>query len=182
MKKIIIAIVGMPGAGKTTAGDFFRKKKITVLRFGDQTDVGVKELGLPLNEKNERFVREKFRKELGMGAYAIKIKPVIDETLKSHNLVVLDGLYSWEEYEYLKRSYKNLFLLCVYAPAALRYSRLKNRRVRSLTGDEVKARDVAELLNLHKGPPIALADFLIKNEGKVKDLYSELEALLKKWQ
>lgn len=180
MKKTIIAIVGMPGAGKTTAGDFFRKKKIAVLRFGDETDLGLKELGKPLTEANERWYREKLRAELGMAAYAIKIKPRVDQVLKTNNLVVLDGLYSWEEYESLKKQYQNLFLLCIYAPAVLRYRRLSKRRVRGLAIDEVRARDVAELLNLHKGPPIALADYLIKNEGTRAKLYSALEKLLKK--
>ncbi|MBI3560024.1 dephospho-CoA kinase, partial [Candidatus Gottesmanbacteria bacterium] len=60
----LVAIVGMPGAGKSMVADFFRKRGIPVLRFGDQTDIGLKELGLPLNENNERMYRENIRKEL----------------------------------------------------------------------------------------------------------------------
>ena len=102
-KKTIIAIVGMPGAGKSISCDFFQKKGYPVLRFGDQTDIGLKEQGLPLTQENEQPYRENLRKELGMAAYAIKIKPRIDKTLETENLVVLDGLYSWEEYLFLKQ-------------------------------------------------------------------------------
>jgi dephospho-CoA kinase len=37
-KKIILAFVGMPGAGKTEASAYLKKKGIPILRFGDLTD------------------------------------------------------------------------------------------------------------------------------------------------
>jgi len=181
-KQKIIAVVGMPGAGKTTACEFFRQKGIPVLRFGDETDRGLREMGKPLTEENERCYREKLRKELGMAAYAIKIRPRIEKALKENNLLVLDGLYSWEEYEYLKKFYDNLFLLCVYVSPQIRYERLSARKIRNLAVEEARQRDIAEVINLHKGPPIAIADYLIKNEGSVGNLYKELEELFKKWQ
>lgn len=178
----IIAVVGMSGAGKTTACDFFRNRNFPVLRFGDQTDLGLREMGKELNEENERWYREKLRNELGMAAYAIKIKPRIEETLKNNKLIVLDGLYSWEEYKYLKNKYKNLLVLCIYASPAVRYKRLRGRKIRKLTTEEARSRDIAELLNLHKGPPIALADYLIKNEKRVGDLNNQLKELCSQWQ
>lgn len=177
--KKIIAVVGMAGAGKTTACEFFQKKKIPVLRFGDETDIGLKEMGLSLTEKNERWYREKLRKELGMAAYAIKIKPRIEKTLQRNGLIVLDGLYSWEEYEYLKKFYKNLILLCIYTTLEKRYQRLFSRKIRKLEKEEARQRDIAELLNLHKGPPIAFADFLFVNDSTKKNLFGQLENLLK---
>lgn len=161
----LIAIVGMPGAGKSVAADFFREKGIPILRFGDQTDISLKELSLERNEKNERFVREKLRKEFGMAAMAIKIEPRILEAAKNNSMIVLDGLYSWEEYVYLKGKFPKMSLLCIYAPPAVRYTRLAHRPVRPLTLEEAKSRDIAEVENLHKGGPIAIADLLIKNDG-----------------
>jgi len=62
---------------------------------------------------------KKIRKELGMSAMAIKIKPRINKALKKNSKIILDGLYSWEEYFYLKKLtkisktnktiYKNLY-------------------------------------------------------------------------
>lgn len=160
----LTAIVGMPGAGKSLVADFFRKKGIPVLRFGDQTDIGLKELGLPLTEKNERMYRESIRKELGMAAMAIKIEPRIFSAAKDHSLIVLDGLYSWEEYTYLSKKFSQLHLLCIYATPEVRYERLTRRAVRPLTYNEARSRDIAEIENLNKGGPIAIADYLVINE------------------
>ncbi len=171
----LIAIVGMPGAGKSITADFFRKKGIPVLRFGDQTDIGLKELGLPLNEKNERTYRESLRKELGMAAMAIKIEPRILSEAQDHTLIVLDGLYSWEEYIFLSKRFQNLRLLCIYAQPEIRYERLSTRSVRPLTREEARSRDIAEIENLNKGGPIALADYLIINEGTEEEFREQLE-------
>lgn len=177
----LIAIVGMPGAGKTLVADFFRNKGIPVLRFGDQTDIGLKELGLPLNEKNERMYREQIRKELGMAAMAIKIEPRIFSAAKEHSTIVLDGLYSWEEYTYLIRKFPHLQLLCVYAPPETRYKRLSKRPIRPLVHDVARSRDIAEIENLNKGGPIAIADYMVVNEtNNPTDLHATLDALYKK--
>ncbi len=176
----ILAIVGMPGAGKTVSADFFRNKYIPVLRFGDQTDIGLTELALPKNEENERLYREKLRKELGMAAYAIKIEPRIIEAAKKNNFIVLDGLYSWEEYIYLKKKFPQLKLLCIYSEPEVRYKRLSTRTVRPLTYSDAQARDYAELENLNKGGPIAITDYLIKNEDNIDKLYQELSQLFER--
>lgn len=147
-----------------------------MLRFGDQTDIGLTEKNLPINEKNERWYRESLRRELGMAAMAIKIEPRVYEAAKTHSTVVLDGLYSWEEYVYLKEKFPGLILLCVYAAPTIRYQRLQSRPIRPLSLTEAKSRDRAEIEHLNKGGPIALADYLIKNEGTPSDLTHELEA------
>ncbi|MCX8009098.1 MAG: AAA family ATPase [Patescibacteria group bacterium] len=177
----IIAIVGMPGSGKTFAADFFRSKGIPVLRFGDATDEGLKELGLERNEKNERFVREKLRREFGMPAMAIKIEPRIEEAMKTAQVIILDGLYSWEEYVYLKDKFSHLFLLCIYAEPPIRYERLQRRPVRPLTIEEARSRDIAEIEGLNKGGPIAIADYLIKNDKDEEEYARQLEYFYTKY-
>ena len=143
-----------------------------------QTDLGLKELGLPLTEKNERKYREDLRKKLGMAAYAIKIKPRIQATLKRNNRIVLDGLYSWAEYIYLSRQFPNLILLAVYAQPKIRYQRLSSRKTRTLTDQEARERDLAEIVNSDKGGPIAIADYLVQNNSSFKLLYQRLDRFL----
>ena len=181
-KQLIIAIVGMAGAGKSSAARFFKTQGFTILRFGDQTDIGLKEMGLPLTEGNERQYREKLRKQLGMSAYAIKIEPRIKTVLKTTNKIILDGLYSWEEYVYLKKKFPDLLLFCIYTQLDKRYRRLAERKIRSLKLDMARQRDIAELVNLNKGNPIALADYLILNDYSITELNKNLSDFLQQLQ
>lgn len=177
MNKQIIALVGMPGSGKTVTAKFFQDKRIPILRFGEQTDIGLKELNKELSEENERWYREKLRRELGMGAYATKIEPRIKDILQNHDSVILDGLYSWEEYIYLKEKFPHIILLCIYASPQVRYERLGTRKIRPLTKDEARERDHAELEKLNKGGPIAIADYTVVNHSTLSDLHHNLKLL-----
>lgn len=174
----IIAIVGMAGAGKTEAATFFKEKGMSILRFGLVIDEGLKKEGLPWTPENNMYYREKIRKALGMAVVAIKMMPKITDALKKREKIVLDGLYSWEEYIYLINRLSNLLLLCIYAKPSIRYERLATRKERKFTKEESRRRDIHELETLNKGGPIALCDYLIKNEATKEDFYKELEKFL----
>lgn len=179
MKKII-AIVGMPGAGKSEAAAFFKNKNIPVVRFGDLAEETLKQEGLDVTPENERKVRERLRKEYGMEAFAIKARPKIEMLLSENELVVLDGLYSWEEYVYLIKYFPDMVLVHIYASPKVRYERLSKRAVRPLNPDQARARDMAEIEHLHKAGPIVIADYLINNENGIEDLHENLESFIKK--
>lgn len=168
----------MAGAGKTEAANFFKEKGMKVLRFGSVIDEGLKAEGLSWSPENNAFYREKIRKELGMEAVAIKMMPKIEEALEMGEIITLDGLYSWEEYLYLKNRLSNLFLLCIYAAPSVRYTRLAERKERTWSQKEARQRDISEIEKTNKGGPIALADYLIKNETTKGDLYKELERFM----
>ena len=81
--KNLIAIVGMPGSGKTQATKYLIKKlNCPKVYFGEATFDRLKKEGLKINYTNEKKVREKIRSELGMGAYAILALPKIKKHLK----------------------------------------------------------------------------------------------------
>ena len=171
----------MPGAGKSEATKYLKTKKIPFVRFGQITDDALKSLGLPMNQTNERMIREKLRKDFGMAAYAIKSKPNIDIFLKNHDVIVLDGLYSWEEYIFLKKQYPDLILIHVFAEPPKRYERLSKRTVRPLSIEEAEKRDFAELEKLNKGGPIAMADYIVVNNGEDMDeFYNSIDIVLKR--
>jgi len=183
----IVAIVGMCGAGKSEVADEFIKRGYQYVRFGQITLDEVKKRGLEPTEENERPIREELRKEYGPGAFAILNIPKFDEALKTGN-VIGDGLYSWSEYKILKDKYgKNLIIIAVYAPPKLRYERLSDRagrhgddpklKYRSSTPESAKARDFAEIENIEKGGPIAMADYTILNIGTIDELRAETEKI-----
>lgn len=174
----VIAIVGMSGSGKSEVTAVFERRGFERIRFGDVTDKEVQRRGLPLTEENERRVREALRQELGMAAYAKLNRQGIDEVLRSANVVV-DGLYSWQEYRLLKEHYgESMVVVAVYSSPKTRQARLAQRKVRPLTREESLSRDYAEIENLEKGGPIAMADFTLINEGPIEELTAETERIL----
>ncbi len=106
------AVVGMTGAGKSEVSRLFERNGFIRIRFGDVTDEEVRKRGLELNEENERSTRELLRQKYGMAAYAILNLARIELALKQQNVVV-DGLYSWEEYNFLRKYFVDD--LCVVA-------------------------------------------------------------------
>jgi dephospho-CoA kinase len=174
----VVSIVGMTGSGKSEVAAMFRDKGFARVRFGDITDDEVKKQGLKLNEENERRARESLRKKHGMDAYAKLSLPRIDAALKTSNVVV-DGLYSWEEYTFLKEHYGDDFtVVAVWASPKDRYARLGSRKIRPLTPQEAASRDHAEIENLNKGGPIALADFTVLNDSSMSELKKQVERIV----
>jgi len=170
----LVAIVGMAGAGKSEVAAMLKKMGFAIVRFGDITDEEVARRGLKLNETNERLVRELLREQYGMAAYARLSSPHIDEALKQGD-VVIDGLYSWEEYCYLKDHYKGgLSVIAVWASPETRYARLVRRSRRPLSEEEATGRDKAEVEKLNKGGPIDMADFMVINESSIESLEKEV--------
>ncbi len=174
----VVSIVGMAGSGKSEVAEVFERSGFKKIRFGDITDEEIKKRGLELNEESERHVRQRLRKEHGMAAYAKLNLPKIDALLKSSDVVV-DGLYSWEEYTLLKSRYgDNFHVVAVWASPKTRYGRLAKRLIRPLKPEEAASRDVAEVENTNKGGPIAMADFTIINESSLGDLEKETEKVV----
>ena len=174
----VVAIVGMVGSGKSEVAKLFSDKGFTTVRFGDITDEAVKKQGLPLTEENERPVRERIRNEHGMAAYARLSVPRIDAALKNSNVVV-DGLYSWEEYTFLKDYYGDEFIVvAVWSSPKDRYARLSRRKIRQLTPQEAASRDRAEIENLNKSGPICMADFTILNDSSLSNIKKQVDRII----
>ena len=173
----VVSIVGMSGSGKSEVARLFGDNAFVTIRFGDITDEEARKKGLELNEENERNIRELLREEHGMAAYAKLNMSRIDAALKSSDVVV-DGLYSWEEYAYLKTHYgEDFIVVAVWSSPRTRYSRLSSRQNRPLTFGEAASRDWAEIERINKGGPIAMADFTIINESSLADLKKEVERI-----
>ncbi len=176
----IIAIVGMCGSGKSVASDYLESMGYKKVYFGGVTMEKLKENNMEITPENEKYMREKLRNELGMAAYARILLPRIEEYSKDFD-VVLDGLYSWDEYVVLKEKLGNkLTMIAIVADKYLRYERLSVREVRPLTNIEAENRDIAEIENLAKGGPISIADFYILNNFDKETYISNLKNILAK--
>ena len=174
----VVSIVGMAGSGKSEVANIFENNGFAKVRFGEITDREIEKRGLKLNEKNERYIRQQLRKKHGMSAYAMLSLSSIDNLLKTEDVVV-DGLYSWEEYRLLKSRYsESLYVVAVWASPETRYERLTKRPVRPLTVEEAISRDIAEIENSNKGGPIAMANFTIINESSLEDMDKETQRVI----
>lgn len=175
--KVVLAIVGLPGAGKDEAAKFFVKHDFPVVRLGDITDELLKEKGLPATNENEKILREAMRKEHGMDAYIKANEKKIQSLLEKNKVVVVNGMRSWEECLYAHKVFKNVYVLAITGDKRLRYKRIKSRSVRSdVRGEE---RDFAEVLGLNMGPTIALADKTIVNNGTMSQYEEKLEEVFR---
>lgn len=174
-KKTILAIVGMPGSGKTEAGKFFKDKKLDVISFSDAINNYIDKNKLGHTEEVHSKLRREFREKHGNEALALLNKDKLKEALTENNIVVVEGMRSWEEYLYLKKEFPKVkvVVLAMYADKKLRYKRISSRKYRSnLYGEE---RDINELIETNMGPTIAFADFLVKNNFSLEDLNDKLD-------
>jgi dephospho-CoA kinase len=174
-----LALVGMPGAGKTLCAKHLEQRGYFQYRFGSIIVDEVVHRGWTITPENERIVREEIRAKEGMDAIARRALPHLKTALASHHSVVIDGLYGFGEYKLLRQELgADMVVVAVLAPRWLRYSRLASRPERPLTASEAEARDYQEIEKLEKGGPIALADFYLHNDREPEATLSALDALV----
>ncbi|MCC5669185.1 AAA family ATPase [Nostoc sp. CHAB 5784] len=175
----IIAIVGMPGSGKSVIASYLKTYGFPMIRFGEIIIREVEKRSLAITPQNEQLVREEIRKQHGMDVCAQMALPLIKSKLLEHQLIIIDGLYSFSEYKTLKKEFNDeLLVLAIFTPKALRYERLTLRQDRPLTLAEAQKRDFMEIEKIEKGGPIAIADLTIINDGSQSQLHKKLEQLL----
>lgn len=174
----VIAIVGMCGSGKSIATEILEKQGWNKVYFGGLVYEKMKEEGIEITPESQKEYREKIRKEHGMAAVAKLLLPKIKECMTQKD-TVLDGLYSWDEYKLLEKELKNFFTIAIVTDKKIRYNRLEVRPDRPFNNEEAKRRDLTEIENIAKAPPIAYADYYIFNNGTIEDYKERLEEILK---
>lgn len=175
----VVGVVGLAGSGKSTVTDILKAKGYEVVYFGGVVLAEVAARGLERTHDNERLVREDLRANEGMAVMAKRSVPVIQQHLAAGRKVAIDGIYSMAEVDVLREALgDDLFIVAIHAPKALRQARSAVRGVRSMTPEELDARDAKELEALDKARPIVLADTHVVNDGGESDLgHRLLEAI-----
>jgi len=176
----IIAILGLPGSGKTEATNYLIKKfDWPKVYFGDVTFDELKKRNLEINEKNERMVREDLRKTYGRLHYAEQVIQKIENIKKGANILV-ESLYDWDEYKLFKEKFADDFMtIAIYSSPETRYKRLSRRAVRPLTLKEAQGRDYAQIENIFQAGPIAMANWTVINESDLDELHEQIDKIIK---
>jgi dephospho-CoA kinase len=183
MKRTVIALVGMPGSGKGTCTDYLHATyDWPLVHFGNMVYEEVQRRGLD-NVKDETFVREDMRALEGPDVLAKHAARKAEECFgKGSHIVVLDGLYSWTEYKYLKQKFgDDLLVIATSAPKKVRYERILARidgHRKYTSVEQIINREVAEIENLEKGGPIAYADYTIVNDIDQDAMLTKLTSIL----
>lgn len=177
----IIAFVGLSGTGKSTAVDYLASKDYPKVYLGGIIYGAMEEAGIEITFESQAKFREEIRALEGKDFVARRaIKQVKNLIEAGQKRIIVDGIYSWTEYKLFKTAFPGeLTTVAIVTPKLLRKRRLANRPERPLTASEVDQRDWAEIENLEKGGPIAIADHFIHNDGNIDFLHEQIDAVLK---
>lgn len=176
----IVAFVGLAGSGKSSAVDYLTEKGYPKVYFGGIVLDEVKRRGLELTQENEQPIREELRAKEGKDFVVRRIIKQIHELVEAgQHRIVADGLYTWTEYKVLKHEFPGeLTVVAIVAPRHLRQHRMANRPIRPLTPAQLDQRDWAEIENIEKGGPIAIADHFVMNDKDLDYLHQQVDDVM----
>lgn len=180
LSKLIICIVGMPGAGKSTIARGLDARGFTVVSMGDAVRAEADRRNLEPTSENLGALMLEIRKRGGAGAVADLVAPQILNA--AQDTVVVDGVRSGAEIDALRRA-GMVRVLLVHASVDTRFGHL-SRRKRSddpLARRSFQERDWREL-GVGISAPIALADEAISNNNtSIDELNEAAYKIVSRW-
>ena len=172
----LILITGMSGSGKTTLADMFRDDGYRIVTMGDVIRGVAEERGVEPTPEALGSIAKEIRREGGDAAVADKCVEMLGRM--DDPVVVVDGVRSLSEVDAFRESF-DTSLVAIHASPGERYRRLKERG-RSDDPDEFspfRERDLREL-GFSLGWAVALADYMIVNEGTLEELGDKYRSLI----
>jgi dephospho-CoA kinase len=172
----VVAVAGMPGAGKGLVSSIAQSRRIPVFVCGDVVREETERRGFPTTPENMGRVMLSIRHEEGPGVVAERLIPRIASS--ALGIVVVEGVRSMDEVKVLIQDY-TVTILAVHASPRTRYERLA-RRGRSddpKSWEEFVERDSREL-SVGIGNVIALAERMLVNEGSEDEFNEAAEAAI----
>jgi dephospho-CoA kinase len=182
---LIVALTGMPGAGKTTVANYLAQKGIPLLIMGDVVREAAQNDGLEPTSDNLSKLMLRLREKNGPEAIAYLVANKI-KTLKRENkefgVVIVDGVRSMAEIHVL-RSVGNVKLLAIHGSTLTRYSHIRERARSDVPSNigEFDKRDKVEM-GVGISDAIALADETISNNDiSISELCDLSLRIVQKW-
>ncbi len=178
----VIAFVGYPLSGKSTAARVAREIGIPVVVMGDIVREEAARRGLELTDENLGRIASELREKEGMDAIARRCIPKIREEARKSGVVVVDGIRGIAEIERFKRTFGDDFvLIAIESPLEVRFERA---RVRKRSDDVEKLEDLEERDRREEKwgmkEAMEIADFTIENTGDYEDFVDKIRQILLK--
>lgn len=178
--KLIIAFVGLPLSGKSTAARVAQNLGFPVVVMGDVIRYEVIHRGLQLTDNNAGKIATELREKEGMDAIAKRCVPLIKA--RKESVIVIDGIRSDSEVEHFKQEFgHNFILINIQAETNERFDRsVKRERGDDITNiEELKSRDERELSwSMQKA--IERADLTVENNSTINKFNEKIEEVLKR--
>ncbi|MEM0329901.1 MAG: AAA family ATPase [Archaeoglobaceae archaeon] len=175
---MIIAFVGYPLSGKSTAGEVAKEFGIPVVTMGDVVREEAINRGLEPNSKNLGKIASELREREGMDAIAKRCIPKIKAL---GPVVLVDGIRGIAEVETFKRAFDDFILIAIECPLEIRFGRALQR---GRSDDVFKIEDLIERDRREEAwglrEAMEVADFTIENTGDIEEFKEKIRAILKK--
>ena len=176
----IVAFVGLSGSGKTSAVDYMTNKGYPKVYGGGVLYAAMAAAGIERTQENENRFRLESREQEGADYIAVRIDKEINDLINAgQRRIIVDGLYSWDEYKTMKRDFPGeMNVIAIVAPKHIRHHRLLTRPERPLTEAEANERDWREIEDIQKGGPIAIADHFVINDKDRNNLTMQIDKIM----
>ena len=181
MPKLVVCLVGMPGAGKSTIANGLAALGYHTVNMGDSIRAEAKRRRIKPNGENLGKIMLELRSQNGPGAVACLIKPQVVGSQAS--TVIVDGIRSNAEIEILQE-YGNVKILAIHASQNTRFGFLtkRNRSDDPQNPQMLYERDHREM-GVGISDSIALADESISNNDlSIEDLIAIAANTIKRWE
>lgn len=176
-EKLILCIIGMPGAGKSTVAEMIGKNfPACVFETGDAIRDEIRRRGLRYTNENDEKISRWFhagRERLIIGRTARKMRAC------GKRILVATGFFAPEEYKILKTLGKTV-MIAVTAPSAVRHRReLLRKRFAGESEKYLRERDKRELKE-GLGKLLKKADYRISSNSEKRELERKVVVLVRK--
>jgi len=174
----VVAIVGLPGSGKTEAADVAEEMGLRRFSMGDAIRREVRRRGLSITDRNIAAVSTDLREKQGADAVA---RLCLDEfNIMGTDNVFIDGVRSWEEVQLFESELGSDFVVVhVVADFEIRLERIVSRgRSEDIESrDGLASRDRREL-NWGLEEAFERADITVQNEDDLETFRESIRETL----
>lgn len=166
-----ILVTGMPGSGKTLFSEAAKKLGLPIASMGDSIRIEAAQRGLTIDSGTLAKLSQELREQRGPAAVA----ELTLARIPPSPVVVIEGVRSLAEVELFRRYFDRVFIVAIHSSPAVRYQRLstRGRSDDPRLWEEFVERDRRELA-FGIGEVIALADYMLVNEGLDREAFLEL--------
>ena len=178
-QKLIICVIGLPGAGKSVFCSVSNELGFSVINMGDQIRKKIKKQGLSDDAKTLSEMMIKLRKENGRSAVAEICTPIIKKSQNKY--IIIDGIRNIEEIKQFQKIGQVISILITNTTERrMNFLIERGRNDAPLDKKTFKKRDKNEI-NIGLNQVMKMADIIIDNNELTKEEFKtkSKEILLK---